>query len=71
MRKLATQSYEDAEVVGVEEAARRLGIGVSLFRKEVLDKNLVSSIKVGKRRLVTVSSIRKYVAQATQEEIAS
>ena len=50
--------------VGPDRAARMLGMSRANFYINVLDKGLVRSLKVGRRRLIPMSELQALLAQA-------
>ena len=60
----------DAVCVSVEEAAQRLGLGAS-FTWQLVSAGTLRSIKIGKRRLIPVAELDRFVAAqlAAQAEV--
>ena len=52
----------DAILVGLSDAARRMGLGLSTL-KVLVQRADLRSIRVGKRRLVPVAAIEEFVAR--------
>ena len=59
-QRLANRSTEPAKLLGVREAAARLGVSERTIRELVATGEL-RSLRVGRRRLVPVDAIADYV----------
>jgi len=59
----------DAVLVGLTDAARRMGLGLSTV-KALVQRADLRSIRVGKRRLIPVSAIEEFVAHRLADESA-
>jgi excisionase family DNA binding protein len=57
-----TVQNTDSMLVGLPEAARRMGLGISTIKLLVQRKEL-RSLTVGKRRLIPVAAIDEFVAR--------
>jgi excisionase family DNA binding protein len=55
------QVANSALLVGVPEAAERLGLGLSTV-KSLIQRNALRSITVGKRRLIPVAALEEFIA---------
>lgn len=51
-----------AVLIGMPEAAQRMGLGLSTL-KALVHRNEIRSITVGKRRLIPVAALEEYVAR--------
>src|SRR5581483_11333766 len=49
--------------VGVEEAARLIGVGPAFAWRELIGRGRLRSFKVGTRRLVPMDAIREFIAE--------
>lgn len=60
---LSEPVVDEAQLFTVEQAARRLAIGRSLFY-ELIAQGKVRSMRVGRRRVVSYGALAEYAAQA-------
>jgi excisionase family DNA binding protein len=63
------EHFDDRALVSIPEACRILGLGRSTAY-ELFDKE-ITTVKIGKRRLVVRSSIGEFVRRLTEPEVAN
>jgi excisionase family DNA binding protein len=63
---MAMQAEADVLVVSIEQMARILGVGLSTG-KAMVARGDVGSFKEGRRRLVPMAEVRRYIERRMQE----
>ncbi|HEY7347371.1 MAG TPA: excisionase family DNA-binding protein [Ktedonobacterales bacterium] len=64
---MATQQQTVKLLLTPREAANSLGIGVTLLY-ELLSRNRIRSVKVGRLRRIPVSALEAYIASELEQE---
>jgi len=57
------------QICSIRDAASALGIGLTKTR-ELISENLLESVQIGTRRLVTIASIKRLIEMAQANEAA-
>jgi len=59
----------EAQLCSIRDAGGALGIGLTKTR-ELIDEGLLDTVKIGTRRLVTISSIKRLIETAQANDAA-
>lgn len=65
---LATGATDTAELLSVEEAARRLSLGTTTLKRKIAAGD-IESVLVDRRRLIPASAIRDYVTHLCEKVV--
>jgi excisionase family DNA binding protein len=60
--RIRMQKTDSTLLVGMHEAAQRMGLGLSTV-KALVQRNELRSITVGKRRLIPITALEAFVAR--------
>jgi len=61
---------EDKILVSPDEGARRIGVGLTMMY-ELLARNEIASIKVGRRRLIPVRALEDFAERKLAETVTA